>query len=210
VSAPRTVPDALRGSPEELREATELALATRRLMLAAATTAVDAADMRAAGAEMDRLARTLGSISRRRALRGPLDGPAAARAAGPEAPWPIFATNPQAFPLEVHFDGDSAWATTTADALYEGPPGCVHGGFVAHLLDSIQGVLVQAQGVRAVTATLELRYLAPTPIEAPLVLGSRVVERSGRRVRVEGWIEHQDRRTVEADGLFIDIDRSQR
>lgn len=205
-----TVPDALRGSPEELREATELALATRRLMLAAATTAVSAADMRAAGAEMDRLARRLSSVSRGRALRGPLEGPAATRAAGPETSWPIFATNPQAFPLEVHFEDDSAWATTTADALYEGPPGCVHGGFVAHLLDSILGVLVQAQGVRAMTATLELRYLAPTPIEAPLILGSRIVERSGRRVHVEGWIEHQDRRTVEADGLFVDVDRSER
>lgn len=210
MSIPTTLPEGLRGSPEELREATELALATRRLMLAAATTAVGADDMRAAGAEMDRLARTLGSASRGRALRGPLGGPAAARAAGPGTAWPIFATNPQAFPLEVHFEDDTARATTTADALYEGPPGCVHGGFIAHLLDSILGVLVQAQGVRGMTATLELRYLAPTPIEAPLTLGSRIVERSGRRVRAEGWIEHEGRRTAEAHGLFVDIDRTER
>lgn len=205
-----TLPEGLRGTPEEMHDATELALATRRLMLAAATTAVSAEDMRAATAEMDRLARVLGVSTRGRVLRGALDGPAAARAAGPGTAWPIFATNPQAFPLEVHFDGETARATTTADALYEGPPGCVHGGFSAHLLDSILGVLVQAQGVRGMTATLDLRYLAPTPIEAPLALGSRILESNRRLVRAEGWIEHEGRRTVEAQGVFVDVGGSAR
>ncbi|ANH37044.1 Thioesterase superfamily protein [Nocardioides dokdonensis FR1436] len=190
---------------DQVAAAAELTEATRRLMLAAATTDLDPDEVRAAGRAMDALTRTLSARSRPRALRAPFDGPADARAGGPDSPWRSFAYNPQAFPLEMHFDGRSARARTTANSLYEGPPGLVHGGFTAHLLDSLLGTLTQSLGLRAVTATLDLRYLAPTPLDVPLDLHARVVDTTGRRTRAEGWIEHDGVRTVEAHGLFIDI-----
>lgn len=193
-------------SHEAAQAARELAQATRRLMLAAATTALGVEEVRAAGRALDRLSDQLGAESRPRILRATFDGPQGARASGPDTPWRSFAYNPQAFPLDIHLDADTAAATTEANALYEGPPGCVHGGFLAHLLDSLLGTLIQAQGRRAVTATLDLRYLAPTPLDVPLELRSRVVEVTGRRIHAEGWIEHRGVRTVEAHGLFVDID----
>ncbi len=193
--------------PEQLSAQAELTLATRRLMLAAATTDVAAEDLRAASADMDELAARLGTRRRDRVRRASADGPAAVRAAGAGRSWRTFVYNPQAFPLDIFFDGDTAVAHTTANALYEGPPGYLHGGFVAHLIDSVLGTLMQARGRRAVTATLGLRYLSATPLDVPLEVHGRLVSTNGRRSHAEGWIEHAGRRTVEADGLFVDIDQ---
>ena len=192
---------------EEFHAAAELSDATRRLMLAVATTAVGTADMRAAVGALDRLGEQLSTRTRGRALRAPFDGPSRTRDQGADASWRVFATNPQVLPLDIHFDGDGATARTTADALYEGPPGIVHGGFLAHLLDTLLGTLVQAKGLRGHTASLELRYRAPTPLDQPLDLHARIVETRGRRTIAEGWIEHDGQRTVEATGTFVDVTR---
>jgi acyl-coenzyme A thioesterase PaaI-like protein len=190
---------------EEHRAATELAAATRRLMFAAATTAVDVKEVHAAARAMDRLGEQLSVQTRERALRAPFEGPARTRELGPDTAWRVFASNPQALPLDIHFDGDTATARTTANALYEGPIGTVHGGFLAHLLDVMLGTLVQARGLRGLTANLDLRYRAPTPLDVPLDLHARVVETRGRRTVAEGWVEHDGQRTVEARGTFVDV-----
>jgi acyl-coenzyme A thioesterase PaaI-like protein len=190
---------------EEHQAAAELAAATRSLMLAAATTAVDVEEVREAARAMDRLAEQLSAQTRERTLRAPFEGPARTRDLGPEHGWRVFASNPQAFPIDIHFDGDTATARTIANALYEGPAGTVHGGFLSHLLDVMLGTLVQATGRRGLTAALDLRYLAPTPLDVPLQLHARIVESTGRRTLADGWIEHDGGRTVEARGTFIDV-----
>lgn len=190
---------------DEHRAAAELAGATRRLMLAAATTAVSLPEVRAAVQEMDLLGERLAGRTRQRSLRAPFEGPARARSQGPGTAWSVASTNPQSFPLDIHFDDHTATARTTANALYEGPPGIVHGGFLSHLLDILLGTLVQATGRRGVTAALDLRYLAPTPLDVPLELSAQITETRGRTILAEGWVQHDGRRTVEARGTFVDI-----
>ncbi|NPC98685.1 PaaI family thioesterase [Nocardioides sp. zg-DK7169] len=185
------------------QETAELVSATRDLMRAVATTGLGAEGLRAARAEVERLTARLAQDPRDRVLRAPLDGPARARAAG--EPWSIFRYSPQALPLDISFGDGTAHARTMGDALYEGPRDSVHGGYLAHLLDCMLGTLVQSQGLLAVTATLDLRYLHRTPLDVPLDLHARILERSGRRLRAEGWVEHEGTRTVEATGLFIEI-----
>lgn len=186
-------------------EVAELAAAARRLMLAAATADLDPEELRAARARMDELSAALGRRTRPRVLRADFHGPARAREAGPHEALPIFRFNPQALPLELHFDGDTASATTVPNALYEGPPESVHGGFLAHLMDCMLGTLVQSTGRRAVTATLEMTYLARTPLDVPVDLGARIVESSGRKILAEAWVEVDGARTVGARGLFIEL-----
>lgn len=195
----------LHESTELEREAAELVGATRELMLAVATTDLGVEELRAARAETERLTARLTTSTRDRVLRAPLDGPARARRAGPDQAWPIFRFSPQALPLTISFGEDTAHARTVGNALYEGPRDSVHGGYLAHLLDCMLGTLVQAQGLLAVTATLDLRYLHRTPLDVPLDLQARIVARTGRRIHAEGWVEHEGRRTVEATGLFIEI-----
>ena len=47
---------------------------------------------------------------------------------------------------------------------YEGPAGGVHGGVLAASFDEILGIAQMAAGVAGYTGTLEVRYLAVTPL----------------------------------------------
>lgn len=186
------------------REASlELAEATRELMLAAATSDMDPADLRAATEQLREITRHLGRRRRPRVLRADFTGPAQARAAGPQVAHRLFPFQPIAFPMELRFGEDDARASVVASALYEGPPDTLHGGYVAHILDCMLGTLMQARGTKALTATLELTYHQRTPLDEPLELYSRIVEIEGRKTIAEGWIEHDGVRTAEARGLFI-------
>lgn len=191
---------------ELAHELAELTLATRRLMLAVGTSRLDPDALRAARAQMEELTARIGEGAGERVMRSDFEGPRRAREVGAAATWPIFRYNPQAMPLEMHFDGERATARTVASALYEGPPEGVHGGYLAHLLDCLLGTLVQATGRRAVTGTLDLRYLAPTPLDVPLDLEGEIVSVAGRKITALARISHDGVRTVEATGLFIDLD----
>jgi acyl-coenzyme A thioesterase PaaI-like protein len=52
--------------------------------------------------------------------------------------------------------------------LYEGPPGIVHGGFLAVLFDCVLQQLNCDLGVAGKTASLSVRYRRPTPVLTPL------------------------------------------
>lgn len=194
--------DDLEGLVEEVGA---LSAATRRLMLAAATSDLTADELREARSRMDELTALLGRRTRPRVLRADFHGPSRAREMGPQEAWPIFRFNPQALPLDLWFDGDTAHATTVPNALFEGPPESVHGGFLSPLMDCMLGTLVQTTGRRAVTANLEMRFLARTPLDVPVDLGARIVETSGRKTVAEAWVEVDGGRTVEATGLFIEL-----
>jgi len=88
-------------------------------------------------------------------------------------------------------------------AMYEGPPGLVHGGVSALVLDQLLGESAAVGGGPGMTARLTVHYRRPTP------LGT---------VGAEGWVDRVDGRktiargvlrdpegntTVEAEGLFV-------
>ena len=94
----------------------------------------------------------------------------------------------------------------TVNAMYEGPPGAVHGGYLAGLFDDLLGhTLRLVPGTRAVTGRLTVRYRKPTPLNTPLRFEARLDSVSGRRVQstvrclVDGGI------TAEAQGLFVGV-----
>lgn len=81
----------------------------------------------------------------------------------------IGAYNP-AFPeyeLEV-VDGTRAIGTVTFPIVYEGPPGLVHGGFLAVFFDSVVQHHNCDAGVAGKTTSLAVRYRRPTPLRTPL------------------------------------------
>jgi hypothetical protein len=61
-----------------------------------------------------------------------------------------------------------ATGTVTFPLVYEGPPGLVHGGFVALFFDQIIQHHNCDVGQAGKTTRLEVRYRAPTPLLAPL------------------------------------------
>lgn len=90
-------------------------------------------------------------------------------------------------------------------AAYAGPPGKLHGGVGALLLDVLLSSLVQHHGVRAVTASLTVDYRAATALDAPLRLTGEIVVRNGRKVEAVGALWCGDTATVQARGLFVQV-----
>jgi acyl-coenzyme A thioesterase PaaI-like protein len=105
-------------------------------------------------------------------------------------------------PLTGHEDG-SISGTTTLGMPYQGPPGFVHGGISALLLDHTLGVANHWAGPSGMTAELTLRYHRTTPLFEPLTVTGRQVSVDGRKIRAEGTLTAGGEVCVSARGLFI-------
>jgi len=98
------------------------------------------------------------------------------------------------------------------DERWRGPPGVLHGGMAAALLDEVLGGLSHAlDHLATITATLDLRFRLPVPLD-------------GRAVRLESWREHPELRrrnraharllladgvvAVEATALMLSTDKA--
>jgi acyl-coenzyme A thioesterase PaaI-like protein len=73
---------------------------------------------------------------------------------------------------------------------YAGPPGAAHGGIVAAYLDEVLGAAAaRGLGRATVTGELTVRYVAPVPLDTPLLGVGRLVTDHGRYADVEGRLE---------------------
>ena len=98
----------------------------------------------------------------------------------------------------------------TCPPLYEGPPGGVHGGYVAGLFDDVLGSALQlVPGPSALTGTLTVRYRSLTPLQTGLRFTGWIHHVSGRRVVARATCHAGERLTAEAEGLFVRIDMTQ-
>ena len=93
----------------------------------------------------------------------------------------------------------------TFRAAYEGPPGYVHGGWVALTFDEILGMANIASGHPGMTGTLKIRYLRPTPLHQRVDLEGWTERVEGRRIVAKGTMTVDGERTAEAEGLFVTI-----
>lgn len=105
-------------------------------------------------------------------------------------------------PLRGLPDG-SIEGRATLGLPYQGPPGCVHGGISALLLDHTLGVANHWAGDSGMTGTLTLRYHRPTPLFVELTVRARQVSVDGRKITTTGEILADGEVCVSAEGLFI-------
>lgn len=122
----------------------------------------------------------------------------------------IGAINPLAVPMQVHSELDdsgemNAIGRVSFGAAYEGPPGCVHGGFIAAAFDEILGVAQSLNGNPGMTVNLSIDYRSPTPLEQPLVFRGRIKNIDGRKIWTTGTLHHGEVLCAEASGLFISM-----
>ncbi len=112
-------------------------------------------------------------------------------------------SNPLAPPLHLEMeDGVTrAWAVWT-DA-YEGPPGCLHGGFVAAAFDDIMGLAQMASGRAGFTGTLTVKMLEPTPLNQRIDYEAWLDRAEGRKIWCKATARHGDMVLGEAEILFI-------
>jgi len=74
---------------------------------------------------------------------------------------------------------------------------------IAWLLDAGLSRALHAAFRLGVTGTLNIRYLATTPIEAPIECRAHITGQEGRKIFVEGGIWHGDTQTVSAEGVWL-------
>lgn len=111
--------------------------------------------------------------------------------------------NGAAPPMDVVHDADGRMhADVMLGAAYEGPPGCVHGGVSALLLDHIMGVTASGMNRVTLTGTLTLRYANPLPLGA-VRLDAWISGEEGRKVFVDATITGSAGVALEAHGIFI-------
>ncbi|WP_037363543.1 PaaI family thioesterase [Nakamurella lactea] len=112
--------------------------------------------------------------------------------------------NPIAPPLTLHREPDgSLRGTLTLGLPYQGPPGLVHGGISALLLDHALGLANARAGTPAVTAELTMRYLRPVPLYTEVTVTARRTSVDGRKIRAEGAVSVGGEPCVAASGLWI-------
>ena len=114
--------------------------------------------------------------------------------------------NPLAAPVHYREIGTGTVdATVTFGIAYQGPPGYVHGAFIAGVFDDVLGAANMASGNPGMTVKLEVRYLRPTPLNTPLRVVAQHLSREGRRILASATMLAGDEVTAEAEGVFAEI-----
>ena len=96
-------------------------------------------------------------------------------------------------------------ATVTYGDAYEGPPGCLHGGFIAAIFDEVLGLAQALSGAPGMTGRLEVTYRSPTPLNTELRIIGRLDAVEGRKILTSGEMYDGDRLCAEAKGTFISV-----
>lgn len=112
--------------------------------------------------------------------------------------------NPIAPPMVIHHEPDGRrWSEFSLGPAYEGPPGLVHGGICALVLDHLLGEAA-SDGLTQpkFTGTLTLKYLRATRLGA-LRAEAYIEHIEGAKTFVRGYLSDAEGPTVEAEGVWI-------
>lgn len=186
---------------ERLRAIYEpLTQSVRELIDATIRTEVDAETVAAAKSEIDSATARLRSKQ--------VDGTFGVRylSSGEQMAWGnvvIGARNPVAPPLEIRHDPSGrAWCEFDLGAAYEGPPGHVHGGVAALVLDHVLGEAASDGTNPRLTGTITLRYVRATRL-GRLHAEATATRVEGVKTFAAGFLADDEGVTAEAEGVFI-------
>jgi hypothetical protein len=122
----------------------------------------------------------------------------------------IGRANPLAPPMRLLDLNGVVHGHVVFGSAYEGPPGCVHGGYIAAAFDELLGATQSLSGSPGMTGRLTVHYRSPTPLHQELHLVGHLTEVDGRKIFTEGRLfaieaDGSERLCAEAEGLFISI-----
>jgi len=110
---------------------------------------------------------------------------------------PIATGTTAIFPLlHLEMDGSCVVVRATFGPAFEGPPGLVHGGFVAAAFDMAVSAAASRLAVLNVTRRLEVRYLRPTFLGVPLAFAAIATAGEGRLIDVTARLTGPDDRLL--------------
>ena len=97
--------------------------------------------------------------------------------------------------------------TVSFNQAFEGPPGHVHGGWVAGVLDHIMGMTHVRTGHPGMTGGLSVKYLKPTPLNQLIEISAEATEVDEKRTEVKGTMRCGETTTATAEAIFVRVDR---
>lgn len=74
------------------------------------------------------------------------------------------------------------------DLKQQGPPGCLHGGASAAVMDEVMGLTLWYSGLSVVTANLSVDYIKPVPLNQLVHIRASLTGKTEKRVLAEGRI----------------------
>ena len=191
---------------DPLEERRRLAAATRHVVNRLVATTAPADLLAGAADRMEAFAETLAGYPHGRTYEG------YAEPANAPAPNEFFEhspmsgqANPVAPPASLWVEHGEVHGRATFSGAYEGPPGCVHGGYVAALFDEILGMANSTGGRPGMTGTLIVRYRSPTPLRTELRLVARLDRNEGRKNFCSAELYAGDVLCAESDGIFVSV-----
>lgn len=116
--------------------------------------------------------------------------------------------NPDSMRLKFRYDKKRGLVSSriSVNPRFAGPPGYVHGGIIATILDEAMAKLNKLHGVTAVTGHLAVDYLRPVPLEKSLLIVARETNVKGRRRLREAEITNQKKEVMaRGTGLFVTV-----
>jgi len=129
--------------------------------------------------------------------------------------------NPHGLQIKSYWNGKEAVAYFRPRPYHTAIPGFVYGGLIASLIDchgtgTAAAAAYQAQGripgkpphLRFVTASLQVNYLKPTPIDCELKLIARPSEIKGRKVIVDVELWANDEKCATGRVIAVQLPES--
>jgi hypothetical protein len=110
--------------------------------------------------------------------------------------------SPIAPPLKWEVRDGAVHAHGIFPTACEGPPGFVHGGWIALAFDEILGIANLAAGHAGMTGRLTVRYRRPTPLRREVRFEGAVAHVEGRRIVTKATLT-VDGALTECEGLFV-------
>lgn len=102
--------------------------------------------------------------------------------------------------------GNQIFASFEFSEFQQGPPGFVHGGASAAVMDEAMGLAVFYSGYRVVTANLSIDYRKPIPLGQPITIRAVVSGKTERRILALGEIFLSDGSVaVSAKGIYAEV-----
>ena len=117
----------------------------------------------------------------------------------------IGQSNPMAIPLKIWVDDEEIYGEVKAGWQYEGPPGSLHGGYIAAIFDEFLGLGQRVTGSNGFTGTLTVKYHNLTPLNTMLTLVGKLKSVEGRKKTLHAEMWANDVMTATCEGIFIDV-----
>jgi uncharacterized protein (TIGR00369 family) len=98
----------------------------------------------------------------------------------------------------------SVSASCNLDACHQGYDGILHGGIISTLLDAAMTHCLFAAGIRAVTAEMTVRFVAPVATHCPFALTAKLLAHKRRTYLLEARMVRNSGLLARATAKFIE------